>query len=130
MGQPRTIVDAKPGARAMALWLLLLSIFTHAVLPAGSPVQGRPGSAFSASTADVSLAPTRRSLAGDQFQLGTADDESSKGSAPPDPAILSGAFTAAPAGQAAPAPEFPPEAPAAPGDGGAASFEARAPPSI
>lgn len=40
-----------------ALWLLLLSIFTHALAPSAALVPGTAGSAFSVSTGDVSLAP-------------------------------------------------------------------------
>ncbi|QAY76185.1 hypothetical protein [Sphingosinicella sp. BN140058] len=41
----------------VALWLLLLSIFTHAFGPLPGPVSGTTRSAFSAFTDDVSLAP-------------------------------------------------------------------------
>ncbi|QAY76039.1 hypothetical protein [Sphingosinicella sp. BN140058] len=43
----------------MAFWLLLASILAHALLPVGSPLARTSGSAFSASTADVSLGASR-----------------------------------------------------------------------
>lgn len=46
------------------LWLLLAAIGTHAMLPVGSPLARSSGSAFSAATADVSLGPQRRQVAG------------------------------------------------------------------
>ncbi len=42
------------------LWLLLAAIFVHALVPVGSPVFRSAGSAFSASTSDVSLPPSRK----------------------------------------------------------------------
>jgi len=45
------------------LWLLLITVFAHAVIPTGSPLARSQGSAFSISTTDVSLAPKRRAEA-------------------------------------------------------------------
>ena len=42
-----------------ALWLILATIFAQALLPVGSPMARASGSAFSASTSEVSLAPAR-----------------------------------------------------------------------
>lgn len=44
------------------LWLVLFAILVHAGLPVGSPLQRTIGSAFSASTSDVSLSPQRKEL--------------------------------------------------------------------
>jgi hypothetical protein len=44
----------------MTLWVLLASILVHALLPAGSPLVRTTGSAFSATTAEVSLGPSRK----------------------------------------------------------------------
>ena len=54
-----------PGARRqwihlICLWLSIATVFTHAVLPVGSPLARTSGSAFSASTVEVSLGPSRR----------------------------------------------------------------------
>lgn len=43
----------------IALWLVLATIFAHALLPAGSPMSRTFGSAFSATTLEVALAPAR-----------------------------------------------------------------------
>ena len=52
------------------LWLVLLTILVHAALPVGSPLSRTIGSAFSASTSDVSLSPQRKGLpAADQQEV-------------------------------------------------------------
>lgn len=63
----------------LSLWLLLVSIFVHALLPMGSPFHRAMGSAFSASTADVSLKPTRKPLRETLAQLETDDSDPSSG---------------------------------------------------
>lgn len=79
-GEP--LPDDRLRSRALAAWLLLLSIFTHAFVPLGAPVQAASGSAFSASTAEVSLAPRRMSLPGKgQAQLKGKEDGGSAGAA-------------------------------------------------
>ena len=59
------------------LWLVVASIFVHALLPAGSPLVRTAGSAFSVSTSDVSLPPVRkfRSAERDGQEGLTAKDE-------------------------------------------------------
>lgn len=42
------------------LWLLIATIGVHALVPVGSPVVRSTGSPFSATTVDVSTAPSRR----------------------------------------------------------------------
>lgn len=112
----------------LALWLLLLSIFTHALIPTGSPLHRIAGSAFSASTADVSLAPSRK-LFPKQAQLRDADEGNSEGSGFAGPAAIPSAPPTLVPRPLHPASVFRPEATARPGVGGSASFEARAPPS-
>ena len=113
----------------MALWLLLLSIITHAFVPADSSLQTAPGSAFSAATTDVAVGPPRLvaeyRLAPDRARDGF---ESADG---PDPAALSlvagealvpgasGGRSASPAIAAIPV-----------RDAGLTPFAPRAPPSI
>ena len=114
--------------RGVALWLLLLSIFTHALVPAGSPLQRTSGSAFSASTVEVSLAPSRKSLEAQQAAQAAGDEEGGTGAASadadgvpaPSPSLARPSFEAA--ARPAPEPAFLSES------GGAASFQARAPP--
>jgi hypothetical protein len=114
--------------QALALWLLLLSVLTHAVLPApGSPLNRTQGSAFSAWTAEVSLAPKRKSLPGEE--IGTAVRG---GHGPDDPALAEPAVALAAIPAAAPF--YAPRSPAAPAPAartagaGSAPFAARAPP--
>lgn len=51
------------GTRSILRWLVLATIFAHALLPVGSPLVRTSGSAFSATTAEVSLAPSRKGKA-------------------------------------------------------------------
>lgn len=44
----------------MWLWLLLVSIAAHAMLPVGSPMVRSKGSAFSATTFEVAITPKRK----------------------------------------------------------------------
>lgn len=67
------------------LWLSIATVFAHAVLPIGSPLTRSSGSAFSASTSDVSLGPARRGALGKHEKLSIAPGEPSDGpSAPAD----------------------------------------------
>jgi hypothetical protein len=57
----KTVLGAARDYKWLLLpWLLLAAIFAHALLPVGSPLFRSNGSAFSASTVDVSLAPSRK----------------------------------------------------------------------
>lgn len=75
----RVTARTNPGTRlvGLSLWLLLVSIFVHALLPTGSPFHRAMGSAFSASTTDVSLKPTRKPLREILTQLETDDSDPS-----------------------------------------------------
>ena len=107
-----------------ALWLLLLSILAHAFVPPASPVQrAAAGSAFSVSTAEVSLAPRRAGLSAKRHLQEDNDWASAGGDAD------DGSFAAeplVPASFEALAPFTPAES--WPASGGAAPFSARAPP--
>lgn len=123
-------LDRELRVQVLPFWLLLLSIFTHAILPAESPLQRVSGSAFSVSTAEVSLAPQRKSRTVEQAPLSAGDDEKLEsaggGSDPPFDAAATGAPVRfdirrpSPAGVAQPAGAT---------ARGAAPFQARAPPS-
>ena len=121
------VLDRRAGMQALSLWLLLLSILTHALIPTGSPLQRTAGSAFSATTSEVSLAP-RRQLATDQAELRNGSRGSDEGAGSPEPETLSASAPAivppaiAPSGVVLRGFDFI-------GDpGGAAPFDARAPP--
>ena len=75
----RVTARTNPGTRqfGLSLCLLLVSIFVHALLPTGSPFHRAMGSAFSASTTDVSLKPTRKPLREILAQRETDDREPS-----------------------------------------------------
>ncbi len=93
-------IDGQVQKQGFALWLLLLAIFTHALLPGDSPLQRTTGSAFDSSTIDVALAPTRNALAEEPLQVrsgknGTADGGFDSGSSALVP--FSAALPAAPA---------------------------------
>ncbi|TFI60091.1 hypothetical protein E2493_02265 [Sphingomonas parva] len=79
--------DGVARTHGLALWLLLLSIFTHAFVPAGSPLHKISGSAFSAATAEVSLAPSRSPAAKKSPQLKAADEPRFDDAAPHDPPL-------------------------------------------
>ena len=128
MTRPDRSCSETSRVEVLALWLLLLSIFTHAIIPAGSPLHRTTGSAFSASTAEVSLAPKRKALADEQVQLEASGDGASEGSGPPDPLDLRIAFRAVPL-LGIPQSRIALEAAVATLAGGAAFFLARAPPS-
>lgn len=123
-------MDRKLQAGLLPLWLLLLSIFTHALVPAESPLQRTSGSAFAASTAEVSLAPQRKSRETEQARAGTGGDAELQSANPGDDPPIAPLPPAAPArfefGLSSPA-GSPQPAPAA--ANGAAAFQARAPPS-
>lgn len=83
----------KAGSQALALWLLLLTVLTHATVPIGSPLHRSNGSAFSATTADVSLAPKRKNLGAEQASVGVPDDDGGSGGAgSADPVIAAAAI--------------------------------------
>lgn len=109
------------------LWLILVTVFAHALLPVGSPLVRTSGSAFSATTADVSLAPSRKDKAAvsDEQHPSSAEDGSSDED-DPDPNLMRAASEGAPAAAHA----GPPAAPASPSLRAASFrlFEARAPP--
>lgn len=95
----------------IALWLILAAIFAHALLPVGSPMARIPGSAFSAATIDVALAPSRGGAAafqapklnGPEPGLGGFDPTGSPAAIPPAVALGSeSALAAAPAPPSAP----------------------------
>lgn len=117
--------------QGLALWLLLLSILTHAVVPAGSPLVRTSGSAFGATTAEVAIAPKRNTAGGEQSAQTGSDQGSAEGAGtagdPPARPAASPASPPWPIDRARP--PFPAYSTRTP-DGGAASFSARAPPSI
>jgi hypothetical protein len=62
MGRSRShsvLVQQALKAKLVTVCLLVLAIFAHALLPAGSPLQRTSGSAFSTSTTDVTTIPRR-----------------------------------------------------------------------
>ena len=118
-------------ARAgLSMWLLLLSILAHALVPTGSRVELVAGSAFSASTAEVSLGPTRTSLGERDARLRSAGDGALDGAGSADPLL---APTSRQPLHAPPVPiakHFRPEERTEVPDQGAGAFDARAPPSF
>lgn len=123
--------DGKAWRQGLAFWLLLLSIFTHAIVPAGSPLHRTPGSAFSATTAEVAIAPKRKSSASEPAQAGASDEGDSNGSgAAGDPPVQSLGAAALPAWSAEPATGPWAAIPSRRAVDGAAAFSARAPPSL
>ena len=73
--------------RQACLWLSIATVFAHAVLPVGSPLARASGSAFSASTLEVALGPSRRDGPAQlrkQLSL-EADESDSAADAPFDP---------------------------------------------
>ena len=76
----------------IGLWVTAIVVLTHAVLPVGSPLSRDYGSAFSASTADVTLGtsqrPEMRALFGRSGlsggEGGTSGDSASTGAILPD----------------------------------------------
>jgi hypothetical protein len=63
------------------VWLSLTTVIAHAVLPVGSPLARRPGSAFSITTHDVSLRPSSRLVAGKARRLLAGDATDPKAAA-------------------------------------------------
>jgi hypothetical protein len=124
-------LDGKAWWQGAAVWLLLLSIFTHAVVPAGSPLHRTPGSAFSATTAEVAIAPKRKSADTEQAQPGSGDEGGSQGSgASDDPPAALQAHSAFASPFHASEPRHRLAFASLRADGGAASFSARAPPAL
>ena len=131
MSPQATALDGKAWRQGLAFWLLLLSIFTHAVVPAGAPLHRTPGSAFSATTAEVAIAPERNSAATGQAQPGAGDEGDSKGSGASDDPPFTSFAAGVPSLRLAEAATISwPALPTPRLGGGAASFSARAPPSI
>ena len=73
----------------VALWLILATVFLHALLPVGSPMSRTVGSAFSATTVDVSLAPNRN---GASTLIAQQEAISNVGLGGPDPVRLPAAL--------------------------------------
>ena len=95
----RTTGLSQPTPRAAAatrlvapLWLLLAAILTHALIPVGSPLARTSGSAFSATTLDVSLAPRKGEEA---LRTGSADADRNDGAVDGGPFIAGAAPAAA-----------------------------------
>ena len=73
----------------LCLCLSLATVLAHAVLPVGSPLTPRPGSAFSISTSDVALSQTRRAApAKPRKQIGAPPAEDHLASPGLDPGSL------------------------------------------
>jgi hypothetical protein len=126
-----SVNEGKAWRQGLALWLLLLSIFTHAVVPAGSPLVRTSGSAFSATTAEVAIPPKRNMPADEQAAPGGGSEGSSEGAGYGDDP--SKGLSVRAASVPWPAERTEPPYPAYPNrtqEGGAAPFSARAPPSI
>lgn len=94
----RTTILSPSAPRAAAarlvapLWLLLAAILTHALIPVGSPLARTSGSAFSATTLDVSLAPRKGEEA---LRTGSADADRNDGAVDGGPFIAGAAPAAA-----------------------------------
>ena len=79
---------------SLCLWLSLATVLGHALAPIGSPLTPKSGSAFSASTYDVSLAAQRVGFTAKLKRAAwPADDESAAG---PAPALAGEAYAVAP----------------------------------
>ncbi len=70
------------GHRGLALWLLILSVFAPALFPVEAPLQSVSGSAFSAFTSDVAVAPPRYAGWDDRAADRSPDPERSTGDGP------------------------------------------------
>ena len=139
--KPRGLQRNRPGdwseflARArrnilhlIGLWLSIAMVLGHALAPVGSPVARTKGSAFSASTSDVSLGPSRAGLTAKikRAQDGTGDGAAGSDERPaPFPAP---AGPPAPAARHDDAPVFRIASAAAPSGAAPRPFDARAPP--
>ena len=126
-----SVHHGKAWRQGLAFWLLFLSIFTHALVPAGSPLHRTSGSAFSATTTEVAIAPKRKPLSAKEVQSGAGDEGSSEGAGGTDDPLLTLFGGSAPTFRASdPAQTLWPTVSSRSLDGGAAPFSARAPPSI
>lgn len=110
---------------SLCLWLSLATVLGHALAPIGSPLTQKSGSAFSASTYDVSLAAQRAGVTAKLKRAAWPADND--GAAGPAPALAGETYALAPPAHAA-APAF-----SAPDDSPVLSqarsgFDARAPP--
>jgi hypothetical protein len=63
----------------MTVWLIVAAIFIHALLPAGSPLQRNAGSAFSATTVDVTTIPKRRDQGRENMTAASGEGQSTLG---------------------------------------------------
>lgn len=126
-----SVHDGKAWRQGLAFWFLLLSIFTHAVVPTGSPLQRISGSAFSATTAEVAIAPKRKTIGTEQAEVGGRVEGSSHGAGTGEPPSLHLAHESlSPRMAAQGTPPLIGAVSARIPHGGAAPFSARAPPSI
>ena len=118
----------KAWRQGLASWFLLLSILAHAVLPTGSPVQGTSGAAFSATAAEVAIAPETAEFR--QTEPSGADAPGADGGGGGDqPSPLPARHHSPGEAASRPAPVAAP--PSAGGSGGgAAPYSAQAPPAI
>jgi hypothetical protein len=110
---------------SLCLWLSLATVLGHALAPIGSPLTQKSGSAFSASTYDVSLAAQRAGVSAKLKRAAwPADDD---GTAGPAPALAAETYAFAPPARAGalalPAPDAPLPLPRT-----RSGFDARAPP--
>ena len=111
----------------LCLWLSLATVLGHALAPIASPLAPKSGSAFSASTWEVSLGPVRAGVNARLKQAqGAPDDEGG----PPDPAtpVLLAAVPTLPAQPQGPATYSASQSIAATPFGSDGHFHARAPP--
>lgn len=115
----------------MAFWLLLASILAHALLPVGSPLARTSGSAFSATTAEVALSPSREDALSDGVAAARPSTDTGDGHRGPPALLLLAAslFFAAMLGRR-PAPHRPCTATAPIASSPRQSFDARAPPRL
>ena len=114
----------------MAFWLLLASILAHALLPVGSPLARTSGSAFSATTAEVALSPSRDEVLSQGVAAARPSSDTGDGHCPPALLLLAASlFFAAMLGRR-PAPHRPRTSPAPIASLPRQSFDARAPPRL
>jgi len=72
----------KIGIRTACFWLSIAIVLGHALVPLGSPVEGRDGSAFSSSSYEVSLAPIRAAAKIERGDAGNGAPAGLDGDAP------------------------------------------------
>ena len=111
------------------LWLALAIIFTHALVPTGSPLRKSSGSAFNPFTAEVALGPKRADTPGKERHapaISSAGDgiDLSQVEPPSAVALFNLAYEPRASGASSSRPALAPS-----GRPGRRAFEARAPPS-